>query len=247
MILENTSIYVISRRNAEYRRANTDIQMKTANLDFHYFDALPADELSKDYHAALHKTKFLACNGRPHQLTEVACFASHRELWRLCARQNRNFFVLEDDFSFIDETLPTLPVIAKLPDSFQYIRLEGTKRKPARRIKTTTNVELVRYLKIPQRTTGYRITPGGAKALLEKSQSIYLPVDVFVRQVHIHEVGIYGLRKPVIGHSGNSIPSDIGDRKKVRGPAWARATRIAYKTSSAIYNGVRQIMLEIGR
>ncbi|MEX0375108.1 glycosyltransferase family 25 protein [Spiribacter pallidus] len=245
MRLPNSQIHVISLQWATYRRHKTSAQMNAANLEFQYFNAISANQLSEEYWNAFNEKKFLLCNGRRHHINEIACFSSHRELWRICASGKENFFIFEDDFVFLDHPAETLTKVAQLPGSFGFVRLEGTRPKPAKRVPTNSDLEVIRYYKVPQRTTGYRLTPKAAENLLRKSRSMYLPVDVFIRNIHIHKVQIYGLKDPAITYSTKIVTSEIGDRGNLPRPKWAKITRAAYRTLGALRNGLQQISTAI--
>mgnify|MGYP000680325333 CR=1 FL=1 len=247
MELDNTLTYVISLVGSTNRREKASSQMQTAGIQYRFFDAISAEELPEHYIKSFDKRKFLVCNGRQHHANEIACFASHRELWRLCASGTENFFVFEDDFTLIDDNPITLTKIAHLGSEYGFIRLEGTRPKPFRRVETSTYGNLIRYLKIPQRATGYRITPEAAAMLYKASHVIYHPVDVFLRQIHLHGVQIYGVQPAPITHAGTSVPSDIGNRGSLPRPLWSRATRIAYRSGAGLLNALTQARFDLNQ
>lgn len=247
MHLDNTMTYVISLVDSKNRRENARSQMQMAGIQYRFFDAIRAEELPDNYKKSFHKRKFLICNGRQHHANEIACFASHRELWRLCASGTKNFFIFEDDLLLLDKNPITLAEIAHIGSEYGLIRLEGTRPKPFRRVDKSTYGNLIRYLKIPQRATGYRITPDAAARLFDASQVIYHPVDVFLRQIHIHGVHVYGVQPAPITHAGTSVPSDIGNRGNLPRPLWSRATRFAYRSGTGLLNALTQARLELKR
>ena len=89
-------IQVISLRDSSLRRANIATQFAAADVQYEFFDAMTPR------HAPAHvdgynESEFLLNCGRGATDAEIACYASHLELWRRCATGNRPYLILEDD------------------------------------------------------------------------------------------------------------------------------------------------------
>ncbi|MGR5120674.1 glycosyltransferase family 25 protein [Vibrio astriarenae] len=228
--------YCITLKGCEDRQQHIQSTLSKIPLDIEFFFGV--DARVDDHHLLSHydEKRFSYNLGRPAVLGELGCYASHYLIWQKCVEENEPVIVFEDDFN-IDSTFEDSLDIAKQHiNSCGYIRLENTGRKIlSYKTHTYGKQNLVKFLKVPQCTTAYAISPLAAKRFLENSQTFEFPVDVFLRNVWIHKQPMFGVWQS--GLWGGNKPSLIGDRKRKGKKNYAIATmRLLNKTKSMIMN-----------
>lgn len=203
---------VISLQKSLERRISAKEILNQYNIDFEFLDAVDG---RVDKHPLLERynqKEFLLNYGRPAVPGELGCYASHFLAWQHCVDLNEPIIIFEDDFILSKEFLSAMLATEKLIDKYGFIRLEPTNKKPQIAIKKEEGFSLVKFLKVPQCLTCYAISPHVAKELIQHSNEMRCPVDVFIRNVAMHKQSIYGL-EPYYCRAGGS-PSEIGKRKR---------------------------------
>ena len=84
--------------------------------------------------------------------------------------------------------------------------------------------------------TAYQITPRAARALVMASQTFDYPVDVFVRNQHLHGVPIHGIEPYAVRPRREPLASLIGDRNARKGPWWCRMSRLFHRSRNGLLN-----------
>jgi glycosyl transferase, family 25 len=165
---------------------------------------------------------------------EIGCYASHLLAWERCVEVNQPIAVLEDDFVLADHFPDALARAGKLSADFPFIRLEKASPKPHYTVHRDGGYKLIKYLKIPQCLTCYVISPEAARALIDASEKFVYPVDVFVRNQHLHRVPVYGLQPFSAAPRGTD--SVIGDRHSQKVSPQLRASRVRRRLVNAALN-----------
>lgn len=237
-------VRVISLKSEITRRGSVQSQMDQAGVKFQFFDAIDALNSKNPVLQRFKPTAFVAITGRSHRIGEVGCYASHYLLWRECVDSDKPFLILEDDFVFTSGAVDQLPVVFKLAEQFDFLRLEPTRKKPVIEKATSNSLSVVRYLKVPQALTGYQITPSAARQLIAASNNFICPVDVMVRNQYLHKVSVHGIEPPVVRAAIDpSMPSTIGDRNKRPLILWSKLTRFGFKCVSAVFNILQNVKI----
>lgn len=205
--------FCITLKSCKERQENTASLLNEMDIPFDFWFGVDA---RTDHHPLLNKyceQGFLHRMGRPAAKGELGCYASHYLLWQKCVELNEPILVLEDDLVIDTELFPKTVSIAKQHiNSCGYIRMENADRNRLHyRVRQYEHQRLVKYLKVPQCTAAYAITPSAAKAFLENSDHFYYPVDVFLRNAWIHKQTMFGVLPA--GLSGGNTASIIGNRK----------------------------------
>ncbi|PSX18704.1 glycosyltransferase family 25 protein [Photobacterium kishitanii] len=206
-------VLLISLASSTTRRKNAVAILKRYGISYDIIDAvdgrLGTDPLLQRYD----ETGFIRHKGRKALAGELGCYASHILAWQQVIKLDQPVVILEDDFILQDDFC-TLIEIAKLwMHKHHFIRLEPWQTKLFYSVAQQNEVKLVKFLKVPQCTTGYFISPQCAQAFLSASNKMILPVDVFIRNTYLHRQAIYGLY-PAPVRPGGDKNSTIGCRKQ---------------------------------
>ena len=205
-------IFVISLRRSTERRALMEQQFARLNLPFSFFDAIDAQRSENPLQRQYRAQHSLMRKGRPLSAGEVACYASHYQLWQWCIEHQQPILIIEDDVTLTDHFPRALAYISQHIDEYGYIRLARTfevKKYPLSL--RNPDYTLFKYEGKPCGTTGYMLHPKAARRLLDYSSRITLPVDEFIDQEWRHGVAAIGVEPMPIAIT--DLPSDIGQRR----------------------------------
>ena len=191
-------IYVISLERAVERRSRVESVLAARGIDFEFFNAVNGFEGLPERLQALpddqHRIRF---RSRPLTPGEKGCYASHFLLWEKCVEFNEPILILEDDFlptQYFEEVLGTLP---KVHEQYEYVKVEPQVGS-ASALTTIDNMQLMFWHNNSCWTTGYSISPQGARRLLAHSKRWLCSVDNFIGNTIVQE-NLYGLTDPTSG------------------------------------------------
>ncbi|WP_408900598.1 glycosyltransferase family 25 protein [Photobacterium piscicola] len=206
-------VLLISLASSTTRRNNAEAILKRHEISYDIIDAvdgrLGLDPLLQRYD----ESSFIRHRGRKALAGELGCYASHILAWQQVIKLDKPVVVLEDDFILRDDFCALIETAELWTNKHHFIRLEPWKTKLFYSVVQQNEVKLVKFLKVPQCTTGYFITPSCAQAFLDASEKMILPVDVFIRNTYLHRQAIYGL-DPAPVKPGGDKHSTIGCRKQ---------------------------------
>ena len=188
-------VWVISLRNASERRANIEPQLVRQGIDYRFFDAIEADS-GFDHFQGYDEQRYLINTGRQASEGEVACFASHRCLWKQAVETNEPIVVLEDDSELEDNFPAALQETERLIEKYGFIRLQNDfsgRHKRRVPIHAAGPFVLNYYESYPHGAMGYAISPRVAAAMLEASHVVAAPADSFIKLYWEHGQPLYGL------------------------------------------------------
>ena len=229
--------FCITLKGCEDRQEATLNTLQRINLSCEVFFGVDA---RKDAHPLLERLdqrQFQFNMGRPCIMGEAGCYASHYLLWEKCVELNEPIIIFEDDLRIEDDMfLNTLKIVEENISKCGYIRTENTSRRGLLyNVKQYGDQQLVKYLKVPQCTTSYAISPSAAKAFIAASQTFQFPVDVFLRNTWLHRQTMFGVKQA--GLKGGNQPSIIGNRKRQGNKNWLIATmKLVNKIKSMTLN-----------
>ncbi|WP_261885115.1 glycosyltransferase family 25 protein [Vibrio pomeroyi] len=204
--------YCITLNGNCSRQISTTNALKSVQVDFEFFIGVDARIDEHSLLTKIHEKKFLYNMGRAYAPGEVGCYASHYLVWQKCVELNEPILVFEDHVDIETDTFRNTLAIAKQHiEQCGYIRLQNSKNRLNYPVCKYENQNLVKYLKVPQGTAGYALSPNAAKAFIKHSQTFRHPVDVFLRNTWIHNQPMFGVNQA--GMQRNSKPSIIGNRK----------------------------------
>jgi len=156
-------------------------------------------------------------------MNEVACYASHKMLWKQCVEKGDPIIILEDDFRLLDGFKDIYRSVCQWIDKFDFIRMESLDKtgsslsigKKKSFIKRDSHGASFYNLKsVPLCMLAYAISPEAAKKLINASEIYQMPSDKFLQQYQIHKQPIYGIEPTRVVTSDEAEQSTIGNRKK---------------------------------
>ena len=164
------NIYIISLRNS----ARRDFQIKqfsNLGLEFIFFDAITKDEISNPNYLKFDWE-------RPLNLNEIACYISHKSIWKKTANSTSPSLILEDD-AVVSKDLPKLIQNLLLKTNADYVNLENRNRKKIvskNRVLSEKEFSLLKLYHDSTGAAGYILYPNGAKKILacEKRSGVAL-------------------------------------------------------------------------
>ncbi|MDX1302646.1 glycosyltransferase family 25 protein [Photobacterium sp.] len=238
--------FVISLADNLRRRKKVTDTLDKHHINFNFIDGVDGRKGNHPYLERYNEKEFLFNYGRKAAPGEIGCYASHMLAWQKCVDLNQSILVFEDDLSIKDGVLEAFSACEKLIDKYGFIRMETTNKKPQYKVATVDGMTLSNFLKVPQCATCYAISPATAKAFLDNSQELCLPVDVFIRNVWMHKQAIYGLEPYFVSASGED--SIIGKRNRSQKKSIStRVICLAYKLRNMAGNFISQISFYLSR
>ena len=229
--------YCITLRGNDSRQKSTADALKDVQVDFEFFIGVDARVDEHPLLSRIHNKKFLYNMGRPHAIGEVGCYASHYLVWQKCVELNQPILVFEDHVDIDSELfINTLSIAKRHINQCGFIRLQDSKNKLFYSVeKNENNQQLVKYLKVPQGTACYAISPDAARAFIKHSSTFKYPVDVFLRNTWVHKQPMFGVRQA--GLQRSQQPSIIGNRKyKDKKNYFVATMKILNKVKSMVFN-----------
>ena len=215
-------IFVISLRSARARRTHVVAEMAAARLPFHFFDAVEAGSEPERHFVATNVPLYKINARRPPLPSEIACYASHRAVWRRCVDLGGPIVVLEDDFRLLPGFASALPHLESLTREFGFVRIQSLQRARRRFIpnvvRNDREIALHYLADVPLCMLAYSIDPSAAAALIESSAYLTAPVDKFMQRTWEHGVPLFGIAPPLVDTATVAEQSTIGDRS---GKSWS--------------------------
>lgn len=237
-------VLVITLEGQELRQIRAKSILDEMGIDFEFLygvdGRLGKNPLLKRFDAQL----FLKRHGRYPVLGEAGCYASHFLAWHQATLSKIPTIILEDDFVLAKDSMACFELAARYMESndLSFIRLEKDKiNTPHIKLVEQNSFQLIRFLKIPQSFTGYMISQKTAAAFMEGSQKFALPVDYFVRYMHLHKQPIYALRPSPVWADDENIVSGMGDRRKRKAPFIYKLSRQVFRLKGMLLNGLYNI------
>ncbi|MEQ1560459.1 MAG: glycosyltransferase family 25 protein [Methyloglobulus sp.] len=186
-------IVVISLPSSLERRAKAIEKLSALDLEFEFLDAIDGRTDEHPYFKNYNETAFLANRRRKAAPGELGCYVSHLLAWEKCIDLNQPIVVLEDDFEFTDGFSEGLKFVGQIVDKVSFVRLEPLESKFFVRSYEGKNFSLVKQLKAGVCSTGYVITPQGAKTFLRMGTDICYPIDIYIKNTLIHKQVLHAI------------------------------------------------------
>lgn len=214
-------IRIISLKNQVKRRRQMSLLFSDSDCNWDFFDAIPGKEIAPflNHYDRLKRLRFPG-----HDLTpnEIACFISHREVWKQCVDAGNDFLILEDDAYVlhknfhVEQTLILASEIRrKVGDKFLVRLGNGGYRKDFLEVSPLSNqLSIVRYKKDPLCALAYMVSPSMATELIKNSERFFLPVDDYMWNLGESGALVLDIEPACFYAAVEDNPSTIGDRKK---------------------------------
>ncbi len=202
-------------------------------IAYEFFDAItPARAPSLV--AGYDESEFVLNCGRGATDREIACYASHLQLWRQCAASGQPLLILEDDAQLSRSFRPGLRVIAQHITRYGVIRAALPLPKYSNHIVSQGAFALRYCRRVPLQALGYALSPVAAAQLARAGATIEEPLDKFLQRFWRHGLRIYALFPAIVEHSRLARVSDIGDRSRARYDVSTRLRRVVRKSANSL-------------
>lgn len=159
------------------RRVFQTEQLKRLALEHDFFDAITPKTLP-DYYRGLDRTKWQ----RTLSENELACLASHREVWHEIANGQEPALVLEDD-AIISQHAPDFLKALEDRHDLMHVSLESHGRKKLLSKNAYGGTELSKLHRLYQDRSGaaaYVLWPKGAEILIRRSEGKVALADALI-------------------------------------------------------------------
>lgn len=213
-------IRVISLKDQYQRRMKMKCLLGDS-VSWSFFDAISGDSVSKFSHLYDQKKRiqFLGYDLRPN---EIACFISHREVWKQCIESKKIMLVLEDDANLIhndwkfDEVIPVLNRLCDIETSELFVRIGNGHFSDEKSFFADLGkgFKLTRFCTDPQCALGYILSPQVAEILYNNSEAFYVAVDNYMWRGWQHGCRLLDVFPNIISSPEEDNPSTIGERSK---------------------------------
>lgn len=232
-------IRIISLVNQNSRRQKMADLFINSNYHWRFFDAIPGAEIDS-YLGSYDRRQRMKFPGHDLTPNEIACFLSHREVWKECIAAGVNFVILEDDVSIARDAFD-ISYLQTLMDELSsclvddmVVRLgHGNYKKGYFLLNELSHdFSLVRHQRDQLGAFSYVITPLVAQRLVKNSQKFFLPVDDYMWNGNQSQCRVLDINPVYFSTQLENNPSTIGDRKKKKQTIWFKLKREIYR---AIY------------
>ncbi|HIF9065145.1 TPA: glycosyltransferase family 25 protein [Photobacterium damselae] len=241
MSSDTMKVLLISLATSIERRSNAIQLLEKYNIEYEILDAVDGRLGEHSLLQRYNEKKFILHRGRIALPGELGCYASHFLAWKRTVELNQPLVVLEDDFILSNQFEFLIQQAEKLINQYGFIRIEPWRTKCFFSVVSSKNFKLVKFLKVPQCTTGYIISPSCAKHFMEASEEMILPVDVFIRNTYLHHQAIYGL-DPCPIRPGNGKTSTIGNRKDKINSMNVKIKKSCFRLYTSFMTGITNII-----
>jgi glycosyl transferase, family 25 len=204
--------FLINLDSATARLSAAQIQLTLLSLPFERISAVRGSNLTGSQKTELYSqplnTKYYF---QPMSDGEIGCYASHLHVWKLAQdRQLPYCLVLEDDLTVSNQLPAALHAIEQLPIGWDVIRLNTRAKESALATRPLIEgIDLIRFNRVPSRTTAYVISSQGINKLLKKLPPIYRPIDIDMRYFWEFNLDMMGVSPALVTESALSLQSTI--------------------------------------
>lgn len=226
--------FIIHLTRAEQRKPNIECLRKAIPGELEVVEAVDARELPQD-----EITQFISAHGRfppyPFQLraSEVACFLSHRNAWKLIAEGDEpGAMVLEDDVALDVPTFArALALVQQHAGEEEFVRFPHKLReKPRRELAQEGEIRLFEPKVCGLGMVTQFVGRNAAKRLLNATEFFDRPVDTTLQQTWITGQVNYTVWPTGVSEiSENLGGSTIGQRNSLAGKLYREIARPAYR------------------
>ncbi|MEC6824740.1 glycosyltransferase family 25 protein [Photobacterium piscicola] len=211
-----TNIFIINIPSSVHRKENISQQLDQLDLNYSFFDAVNGHNDNHSLFVMYDDKLSQAYRGKSLSKGQLGCYASHYLLWQKCVELNQPIIILEDDALIYPKPfMDIINNIKLLTKKYECIRLFDNKRPHFFKVKQMIlpYTSIYKFSKGHMSTTGYLLTPTGAKKLLEHSNKWYMAVDIYMDRFWVNQLECYGT-VPACLTNDPIFDSDIGYGKR---------------------------------
>lgn len=216
--------FVISLARSVERRTQIGRQLRDAGVDFEFFDALDARDLTDADIRRIAGSGISPTLGTPLSPGHIACAYSHGIVFRtILERGISRALVFEDDAVIADGFAEILNDILRAPVTWEMLKLDGAPTiRDARPAAKVGAHEIVRPPLPTLLTAGYLITATGARKLLPYTDPVYDSIDLLLVRVWRTRVRHYEVLPRIVWQSDEptTVVPAVGRRTLVS--TWRR-------------------------
>ncbi len=240
-------VVVISLTSSVARRASVSKKLGDRGIAFEFLDAVDGRISDHPYLKNYDERSFMVNRRRKAEPGELGCYVSHLLAWEKCVDLNEPIVVLEDDFELTDNFDAGIAYVEQFADKVALVRLEPLEKRFFITSRKGPDFALVKQLNVGMCTTGYVITPRGARKLLQRGMRIEAPVDLYLKYTFTHNQLIHALVPHVVypTHDESIIGFDARNRRE-KG-AMLGVKKFAFKTGYAIANLFTNVVFSLTR
>ena len=223
-------IFVISLPTSRERRALAAQKLRARGIPFEFLDAVDGRLGQHPYLKNYDEASFLVHRRRRAAPGELGCYASHLLAWEKCVELNEPIVVLEDDFHMTPDFEAGLAYAGKFVDQVSLVRLEPLEKNTVLTSDKSAGFSLVKQLDVGMCTTGYMVTPQGARKLLAHGRTIRMPIDLYLKYTFDHGELIHAVVPHAVypTHEDSVIEIDVRNQREKGFVLGVK--RFAYKT-----------------
>ncbi|MBC6443759.1 MAG: glycosyltransferase family 25 protein [Rhodobacteraceae bacterium] len=247
-----TALYYINLDRAPERRTFMEAQFADIGVQAQRFRALDARAAGPTGEGG-----YVPGSGWRYGLTkaEIACFESHRAVWRRVLEQGlSSAVIMEDDVVLSGATGPVIESLASAAPEYDLVKLDYSPKPSYFDAVRMMNGVAVRQILQPITSAGAYIVSGkGAKKLMKASRRYSDPADDFITmprrmwrmyqvfpavciQVCLQMMQIEGKQAPAVSRSTVQPPDpDSPAQCRDKGPLWFRVRREFYTGCRKLY------------
>ena len=239
----DVKVLVLTLRRSTDRQARIKKALDDANIEFEFFWGVDGRQ-DKDPSLSMYdESKRMRSKGKPMTPGQLGCFASHYNIWKKCADENKRLVVLEDDVVIDDAIFQSFfEALPAFPHHVECLRLFENKTRNHKQSKVAEvgPFSILRYIKGPMSAMGYYLTPEGARKFLLSADPVFLPVDIYMDRYWVNNVACLGGSPAFVSHD-YKFESVIGyEGKTGRRPLFMRFNRevfmLAERFRRFVYN-----------
>lgn len=187
-------IFVVSLATSSERRERIKGQLDRLNIEFEFFDAVDGSKPNFLNSDKVDNALTYSRKGYHLKHSEVACFASHYELWKVCVSLNQPIIILEDNVDVSDDFPSLIECLFQAVSLFGYVKLAATFQSAFQPIKPiSARYSLGQYQRKTCGTTAYAVSPEAAKQFILHADKFIEPVDDYMEKPWRHGVKTYSI------------------------------------------------------
>ncbi len=234
--VRHLKVFVISLATSVERRASVSRKLNDQGIAFEFLDAVDGRVSNHPYLKNYDERCFIINRRRKAAPGELGCYVSHLLAWEKSVALNEPIVVLEDDFELTGNFKAGIAYVEQFADKVSLVRLEPLEKRFFLVSRKGPDFTLVKQLNVGMSTTGYIVTPRGAKALLNCGMRIEAPVDLYLKYTFTHNQIIHALVPHVVYPTHHDSIIGIDARNQREKGVMLSLKKLVFKTGYSIAN-----------
>jgi len=210
-------VFVVNLDRAMSRMSQSEAILKDRGIPFHRFTACDGRSLSEADIVRLTGCREPRFQKRLLTAAEIACYASHVEIWRQVAASSApGAIVLEDDFDLSADAAEVFSAISSAHPTWDMLKFFSDKPKALREAEDLPGgFKIGTPEKLPMSTIGYAITRAGAAGLYQVMMPVRYPLDNALKRWWEHGCCVKLIQPSVVvPREGNQLTSEIAQTRR---------------------------------